>query len=91
MEDLGAGCWEVGWGGGGLAAALLCPGCGLPWCLCALSSVCLLIVRTYCFGAVVGRGCALPFAGGPELLEKAFLILTQIISLCHRIALGCGR
>ena len=42
MGDLGAGCWEMGWGGGGLAAALLCPGCGLTWCLCTLSPVCLL-------------------------------------------------
>ena len=29
VEDLEAGCWEVGLGGGGLAASLLCSGCGL--------------------------------------------------------------
>ena len=39
VEVLGVGCWEEGLGGGGLAAGLLCSGCGwLSACACSLLS-----------------------------------------------------
>ena len=56
-----------------MAAALLCPGGGLPWCLRALSPVCLLINGTLLLGIAVSWGCVLPCAGGAGLLDSAFL------------------
>ena len=52
-----------GQGGEGLAAILLCPGCGLLGA-CARSLLSAFkIVGTLLLGTGDGRGCALPFAG----------------------------